>query len=95
VPQHHVQSPLPLAVKLAVPTVGVASGFACLYSFPQELKRDVLAALQLPMNRRAVRQATLLRRRDREEENRRRSSATSSRSVGNGQLQTAASKRSR
>ena len=64
-PQHHVQSALPFAVKLAVPTVGVAQRIGLLVLFPQKLKGDILAALQFLVNRRAVRQATLLGRRDR------------------------------
>ena len=64
-PQHHVQTALPFAVKLAVPAVGVAQRIRLLVLFPQKLKGYILAALQLPVNRRAVRQATLLRRRDR------------------------------
>ena len=65
VPQNHVQTTLPCPVKLAVPAIGVAQRIRLLVLFPQKLKGYVLAALQFPVNRRAVRQATFFRQRDR------------------------------
>ena len=61
-PQHHIQLPLPLAVKLAVPAVVVAQRMGLLVLLPQKLKGDILPALQFSVNRRAVGQATSLRR---------------------------------
>ena len=61
-PQHHVQLPPPLAVKLAVPAVGVALCIRLLVLFPQKLEGDILPAFQFLVNRREVRKAATLRR---------------------------------
>ena len=56
---------LPCAVKLAVPAVGIALRIRLLVLFPQKLKGYVLAALQFPVDRPAVRQTTFCGGRDR------------------------------
>jgi hypothetical protein len=64
-PQHHVQAMLPLTVTFAVPTVGIALGVRLLVLLPQQLKGDILPALQFLMDRRPVRQRAIIRGCDR------------------------------
>jgi hypothetical protein len=61
-PQHHVQPMMPVTVTFAVPTVGVTLRIGLLVFLPQQLKCDILPALQLFVDDREVGQRAMLRR---------------------------------